>query len=127
MFRQTHPIIGTRDLRRAIEFYVQQLGFQLAFQDNAENPNYVGFRRDQVELHMQFQYEHEMGTIRLRILVYDPDALFAEYQQRGVECSASGIRDTPWGTREFALYDPDRNALAFYRHLTSAEKARQTG
>jgi catechol 2,3-dioxygenase-like lactoylglutathione lyase family enzyme len=125
MFRETHPIIGTRDIQRAIEFYTRQLGFDLAFKDNADSPNYVGFRRDAVELHMQFQYEHEMGTIRLRLLVDDPDGLFGEYRQRGVECSASGIRDTPWGTREFALYDPDRNALTFYRDLTAAEKARQ--
>jgi len=79
--------------------------------------NYVGFRRDAVELHMQFQFEHEMGTIRLRFLVEDPDALFNEYRERGVECSASGIRDTPWATREFALYDLDRNSLTFYRGL----------
>ena len=120
MFKKTHPIIGTRDIKRAIEFYVRQLGFQLAFQDDADTPNYVGFRRDEVELHMQFQYEHEMGTIRLRFLVDDPDALFAEYHERGVECSASGIRDTPWGTREFALYDLDRNSLTFYRDLKKA-------
>jgi hypothetical protein len=69
---------------------------------------------------MQFQFEHEMGIIRLRFLVEDPDALFNEYRQRGVECSPIGIRDTPWGTREFALYDLDRNALTFYRHLTNA-------
>src|SRR3954452_19658028 len=117
MFKETHPIVGTRDIKRAIEFYIQRLGFRLAFGDQADPPNYVGFRRDAVELHMQFQFEHEMGTIRLRFLVDDPDALFAEYQQRGVECSPGGIRDTPWGTREFALYDLDRNALTFYRHL----------
>lgn len=121
MFRRTHPIIGTRDIKRAIEFY-HRLGFQLAFQDNPDAPNYVGFRRDQVELHMQFQYDHEMSTIRLRFLVEDPDALFAEYQQRGIECSTSGICDTPWGTREFALYDVDRNALTFYRDLRNAQK-----
>ena len=126
MFRETHPIIGTRDIQRAIEFYTRQLGFDLAFRDNADSPNYVGFRRDAVEVHMQFQFEHEMGTIRLRFLVEDADALFNEYRQRGVECSPTGIRDTPWGTREFALYDLDRNALTFYRDLTSAEKARQT-
>jgi catechol 2,3-dioxygenase-like lactoylglutathione lyase family enzyme len=126
MFRETHPIIGTRDIQRAIEFYTTQLGFDLAFKDNPDTPNYIGFRRDAVVLHMQFQYEHEMGTIRLRLLVEDADALFDEYRQRGVECSATGIRDTPWGTREFALYDPDRNALTFYRNLTSEEKARQT-
>jgi catechol 2,3-dioxygenase-like lactoylglutathione lyase family enzyme len=121
MFKITHPILGTRDINRAIEFYTQRLGFQLAFGDTTDPPNYVGFRRDAVELHMQFQFEHEMSTIRLRFLVEDPDALFNEYGRRGVECSAAGIRDTPWGTREFALYDLDRNALTFYSHLTRAQ------
>ena len=125
MFRETHPILGTRDIERAMAFYTEKLGFRLAFRDNVDAPNYVGFRRDAVELHMQFQFEHEMGTIRLRLLVEDPDALLSEYRQRGVDCTPNGLRDTPWGTREFALYDLDRNALTFYRNLTSAEKARQ--
>ncbi len=126
MFKETHPILGTRDIRREIDFYTRQLGFKLAFSDKAEPPNYVAFRRDAVELHMQFQFAHEMGTIRLRFLVEDPDALFDEYRQRGVECTPTGVQDTPWGTREFALYDLDRNALTFYRALTSVEKARRS-
>jgi len=124
MIKDTHPILGTQDMQRAIEFYTQQLGFKLVFGDNAEPPNYVGFRRDAVELHMQFQFEHEMGSIRLRFLVEDPDALFDEYRQRGVECAPNKVQDTPWGTREFGLYDLDRNALTFYRNLTGAEKER---
>src|SRR5262252_1698342 len=79
MFKETHPILGTRDIQRGIAFYTRRLGFQLAFGDKADPPNYVGFRRDAVELHMQFQFEHEMGTIRLRFLVEDPDARFNEY------------------------------------------------
>lgn len=126
MFVKTQPIVGTRDIKRAIEFYTRRLGFQLAFGDQTDPPNYVGFRRDAVELHMQFQFEHEMSRIRLRFLVDDPDALFEEYQQRGVECSAGGIRDTPWSTREFALYDMDRNALTFYRHLKSPKNEQPT-
>ena len=125
MFKMTYPILGTRDINRAIEFYTQRLGFQLAFADSTDPPNYVGFRRDAVELHMQFQFEHEMSAIRLRFVVEDPDALFNEYGQRGVECSADGVRDTPWGTREFALYDLDRNALTFYNHLTSTKNVHQ--
>jgi hypothetical protein len=66
--------------------------FELAFgaeggEADAEHPNYVVYRRDTVYLHMQFQYPHEMGTIRLRFLVEDPDALYAEYRERGVEWS----------------------------------------
>ena len=123
MFKATHPILGTRDINQAIEFYTQQLGFILAFRDQADPPNYVGLRRDAVELHMQLQFEYEMATIRLRFLVQDPDALYDEYRRRGVECTPNSVRDTPWETREFALYDLDRNALTFYRALTSAEKA----
>jgi catechol 2,3-dioxygenase-like lactoylglutathione lyase family enzyme len=125
VFKETHPIIGTRDIQRAIEFYTKRLGFQFAIKDKAEQTNYVGFRRDAVELHMQFQFEHEMGTIRLRFLVEDPDALFDEYRERDVECTTNGAHDTPWGTREFALYDLDRNALTFYRNLTPPEGGRQ--
>jgi catechol 2,3-dioxygenase-like lactoylglutathione lyase family enzyme len=80
MFKETHPIVGTQDIQRAIAFYTQQLGFKLAFGDKADPPNYVGFRRDAVELHMQFQFAHEMGIIRLRFLVEDPDALFNEFR-----------------------------------------------
>lgn len=97
MFKETHPILGTREIERAIGFYTKQLGFKLAFGDSSKPPNYVGFRRDSVVLHMQFQFEHEMGVIRLRILVEDPDALFSEYRQRGVECTSTGVRDTSWG------------------------------
>ena len=120
MFKETHPILGTRNIQLAIDYYTHQLGFVLAFGDKAEPSNYVGFRRDAVELHMQFQFEHEMSTMRLRLLVSDPNALFHEYEQRGVECSPNGVRDTPWGTREFSLYDLDRNALTFYRRLEQA-------
>jgi hypothetical protein len=38
VFKETHPILGTRDIQRAIEFYIQKLGFYLAFRDNADSP-----------------------------------------------------------------------------------------
>src|SRR4051812_35667842 len=108
VFRQVQPILGTRDVETAIRFYVDRLGFTLAFRDGSVPTNYLGLRRDAVELHMQFQYEHEMGTTRLRIVVDDPDALFEEFKGTGVLSGNTRLADTPWGTREFALYDPDR-------------------
>jgi uncharacterized glyoxalase superfamily protein PhnB len=68
---------------------------------------------------MQFQDPHEMQTTRLRIVVDDPDALYEQYKARDVFHKVTKLADTPWGTREFAIYDPDGNALTFYRHLTT--------
>jgi catechol 2,3-dioxygenase-like lactoylglutathione lyase family enzyme len=116
-FSQVQPILGTRDVARAVRFYVDRLGFTLAFGVPTNEGNYVGLRRGGAELHMQFQYEHEMGTTRLRIVVDDPDALYAEYKDKDVFHERTRLADTPWGTREFAIYDPDGNSLTFYRHL----------
>jgi catechol 2,3-dioxygenase-like lactoylglutathione lyase family enzyme len=120
MFRAVHPILGTRDLERALAFYIEQLGFELAFRDRSAPNNYAAVRREGVELHMQWQDENEMSTIRLRFQVEDPDMLEREYGQRLVPIH-NPLKSTPWGTREFALYDPDRNALTFYRDLRQDE------
>ncbi len=81
-FSQVQPILGTRDVAKAVSFYIERLGFTLAFGVPTNEGNYVGLRRDRVELQMQFQYEHEMGTTRLRIVVDDPDALYEEYKNK---------------------------------------------
>jgi catechol 2,3-dioxygenase-like lactoylglutathione lyase family enzyme len=114
MLSQVQPILGTRDFAKGVAFYTSQLGFTLLF---SHDNNYAGFRRDSVELHMQFQYEHEMQTTRLRFVVDDPDALFAEFEPLGVFHDRTHLADTSWGTREFSFYDPDGNGLTFYRHL----------
>jgi catechol 2,3-dioxygenase-like lactoylglutathione lyase family enzyme len=118
MFKAIHPILGTRDLQKAIDFYTDRLGFKLAFGDAS---NYAGLRRDAAEVHIQFQYEHEMSTTRLRVFVDDPDALYEEYKPKEVFHEGTHLASTSWGTREFAIYDLDRNALTFYRNLTKAE------
>lgn len=119
-FQDVQPIIGARDLEASIKFYVNQLGFTLAFRDGSTPTNYVGLQRGSVELHMQFQHEHEMSTLRLRIRVEDPDVLCREYQTKGV-LVAAGLENKPWGTREFAVLDPDGNTLAFYRLLRAGD------
>jgi catechol 2,3-dioxygenase-like lactoylglutathione lyase family enzyme len=122
-FNVVHPILGTRDIEKALAFYTEKLGFILAFRDGATPTNYAGLKRDNIELHFQFQYEHEMSTTRLRFLIADPDALFAEYQHKGIIPEGKIIANTPWRTREFAFYDPDGNGLTFYRDLTKGEMA----
>ncbi len=53
----------------------------------------------------------------IRFLVADVDALHDELKSKGVFHKNTALRDTPWGTREFAFYDLDQNGLTFYRDL----------
>ena len=81
---------------------------------------YAGVGRDGIELHLQWHDPEEWKAVErpsLRILVDDVDALFEEYRTKGVFHDATALRDTPWGTREFAFYDPYQNGLTFYRDL----------
>jgi predicted kinase len=44
MFDETHPILGTRDVRRAIDFYTRQLAFELLFAASPARPTVLATR-----------------------------------------------------------------------------------
>ena len=121
-FNDLVPIFDVRDIEQALRYYVERLGFQVAFRYAEDPSNYAGVYRDGVCLHMQWQHhEHfENGTagrVRVRIMVDDPDALFEEYRRSGALDDNTQVRDTDWGTREFGFRDPDGNGLIFCRDL----------
>ncbi len=116
------PVLPARDVGEALQFYVERLGFEVSFKDSDDKPTYAGVRRGGVRLHLQFQFEKDFqagtaGQCMLRFLVDDPDALFEEYKDKGVFHERTKLRDTPWGTREFAFWDLNKNGLTFMRDL----------
>jgi catechol 2,3-dioxygenase-like lactoylglutathione lyase family enzyme len=116
------PVLPARDVTEAVRFYVDRLGFELVFQDSEERPQYAGLRRGAVELHLQFQFESDFeagsaGQCMLRLVVDNPDLLFAEYKEKGVFHEGTQLGDTSWGTREFAFWDLNHNGLTFMRDL----------
>ena len=119
MFLQVHPVLSVRDVRVTARFFCENLGFKPLFADDDTNPRYAGVGRDGVGVHLQWHGEDEwkegLCGAAYRFLVEDPDALFTELQQAGALPKGKKVEDTPWGTREFGLYDPDQNALFFYR------------
>ena len=119
-FKEVNPILPVRDLEKSIRYSVDCLGFRLALRDRSGPDNYAGVRRDTVELHLQRHAENEMpqrATLMLRIIVDDPDVLYEEYKSKIVFGQHNPLRDTPWGTREFAFFEPDGTGLTFYRDL----------
>jgi catechol 2,3-dioxygenase-like lactoylglutathione lyase family enzyme len=116
-FLQVQPVLGVQDVAASVDWYTGRLGFTLAFHA-PEHPAYAVLTRDDVELHLQWHDPTEWGNgdrPMLRFLVADVDAVHAEFAPKGVFHDRTALRDTPWGTRELAFYDPDRNGLTFYR------------
>jgi uncharacterized glyoxalase superfamily protein PhnB len=121
ILQSVHPVLGAREVSAAARWYVERLGFTLSFDDQTNPIRYAGIRRDGVELHLQWQDESYFpapgeDAPAYRFHVDDPDAYCAECIQRGLKPTAA-LRDTPWGTREWGVYDPNGHALHFYRPL----------
>lgn len=119
-FQNINPVVPAKDVAEAIDFYTNKLGFKLVFADSEKNPTYAGVKRDGVELHLQCHDAKgfdSVGKLALRFVIEDVDTLFEEYK----DFDLSGIDEKPietaWGTYEFSFYDPNNNALFFYRDL----------
>jgi catechol 2,3-dioxygenase-like lactoylglutathione lyase family enzyme len=121
--RRLFPVLPVRVMSESLRFYTQQLGFQVGFGDVSQpEPNYIGLRRDDVEIHLQFQFEEDFkkgtaGVAFIRVEVDDPDALYEEFKGKGVIPAGKAVSDTSWGTREFGFFDPNGNGLTFQRDL----------
>ena len=127
MFVSVQPVLMSRDVAFSVRFY-ERLGFSLTFEDDPRNPKYAAVVRDQVELHLQWQHESQWAAPvdrpTYRFVVRDVDVLYAALRESGVLHEQPPSQspwlipgDTPWGTREFHLLDPDGNGLQFYRAL----------
>lgn len=118
---QIHPVLPVQDVLAALFFYVNKLGFKIAFADDDKNPTYAGIRRDHIEIHLQWhdtkEWEQSVNRPMLRIVTQYVDKLFEEYKEKEVFHKSTMIRETPWKTREFAFYDLYKNGLTFYESL----------
>lgn len=67
----------------------------------------VAFYRDRLGFHVD--------RPNYRFPLRDPDQLFEELRPQLAQVDHTPCADTPWGTRELHLRDPDGNGLQFYR------------
>ena len=116
-----HPVLPVKNVTEAINFYVDKLGFTLNFKDLDNDPKYGGVGRDGIEIHLQWHddKEWEAGIDRpmLRIKTKNIEGLYHDYKSKAVFHKNTSLKETPWGTREFAFYDLYRNGLTFYCDL----------
>ena len=116
-----HPVIPARNMTESLAFYVDRLGFTTVFDDAAQpgDPvSYAGITRDGLTLHLQAMVPGQSDAMPLiRIRVSGIEALHEEFDAQGIVAESGQLRTTPWGTREFGLYDPNGAGLVYYQDL----------
>ena len=112
LLRSAVPVLPTTAISQAITFY-EQLGFQTLHQDT----DYAIFTRDVVELHVWRCTEPSLaGNSSCRINVTNIQALYQEYQAKGLLEPHAAVNVKPWGAKEFVVFDPDRVLLTFVEY-----------
>jgi uncharacterized glyoxalase superfamily protein PhnB len=118
MLKAAVPQIHVSTSAAAKLFYTDKLGFSCVNSwrpdETKDDPCYMAFVRDGVWLQVT-SYRGTMGTC-VYVYVDDVDALYAELVAKGVE-QLDPVQDQVWGTREFAVTDPDNNTLRFGQEI----------
>ena len=121
-----YPFFIVNNLAESIDFYNEKLGFETDLLIPEEDPFFGIVCRDNVRILLKHITEHihpvpnhtrhEWARWDAFILVSDPDALFAEYQARGLAFHET-LADTSDGLRAFELKDHDGYVLCFGKSL----------
>lgn len=111
------PILRSFDEARAKAFYIDFLGFELAFEHRFEPglPLYMGLRRGGCTLHVSEHYGDATPGAAVRIPVDDVIAYMELLRgKRFGNASPGAPEEMPWGSLEITITDPAGNRLTFY-------------
>ncbi len=116
--KDIHPVLPVRNVFESLLYYTDKLGFNVVFADDEKNPMYAGISKDDIEIHLQWhdsaEWEDNKDRPMLRFAVENIESLYEEYKLKGIFHNHTALSEKPWGTKEFAFYDPDKNGLTFF-------------
>lgn len=115
-FHSVSPFLATEDLPTTQAFYLDRLGFSLAW-EWGEPTELAAVCRDEVELTLASRADTKPGGIsRLYLHIDGVDSYHAQLQSAGVAITVA-IADRPYGMRDFSVTDPAGNVLCFGQAL----------
>jgi catechol 2,3-dioxygenase-like lactoylglutathione lyase family enzyme len=104
-FTGATPILRVADFDASVAYYVDALGFSLAWSDG----QFGCVRRGDVDLMLCQGSQGHPGTW-VYVSVSDADALYQEVRGRGARVRHPPV-NFPWGARELHLFDLDGHVL----------------
>jgi catechol 2,3-dioxygenase-like lactoylglutathione lyase family enzyme len=116
------PFFIVSNVAQSISFYRDKLGFETWYQEPGDDLFFAIVGRDGAQLFVKAGYAPPLPNPQRHpdmrwdayVLTPDPDALAAEFADRGVAFNIP-LKDTNDGLRGFELKDPDGYVLFFGR------------
>jgi catechol 2,3-dioxygenase-like lactoylglutathione lyase family enzyme len=117
---QQFPALTVSDVRQAVDFYINKLGFTLGFTWE-DPPTFAGVKLDKVSVHLQQGTPNPQG-IEVSFLVGDADELHEFHRANGVTV-VTPPGDRPYGLRDYSVRDLYGYELIFGHYLMPTEPA----
>jgi catechol 2,3-dioxygenase-like lactoylglutathione lyase family enzyme len=115
------PILRIFDRAKAVEFYVDYLGFSLDWEHGHadHSPLYAQVSRGRAVLHLSEHHGDASPGGAALVPVSDVAVLHAELHARLYDYAHPGIRQEDWG-RVMVVIDPFHNRLVFHQPMAAA-------
>ena len=109
------PVLRIFDISKALEFYVDWLGFKVdwAYPNLKESPVFIQISRDQVALHLSKHHGDCCPGALVGIFTPNLDEYLEELRSRPYTYYNPEIEVTPWSLRQMMITDPFGNRLNF--------------
>jgi uncharacterized glyoxalase superfamily protein PhnB len=119
-FNSVIPILRMLDETKAREFYIDYLGFTVAFEArfNENAPLFMAIRRGNVTLFLSEHHGDGSPGSHICVEMSGVRELHAELKAKRYKYMNPGIVEQEWGTREMTVYDPFNNHVTFREPLS---------
>jgi len=113
------PVLRCGHIGPSVEFYTKVLDFGRISHADLSDPCHVVLRRAGDVLYLSSHAGDGPFGVRVVVVTEDVDVLFKKFIARGLVPPKRdspihhGPTDQTWGTREFAVDDPDGNMIVF--------------
>jgi Glyoxalase superfamily protein len=106
------PVLASLDIERSAEFFATKLGFDKVHVAQGE---YGIVSNGPVEIHFWACADRQIAAATgCRVQVQAIEALHTKCVGQAIVHPNGPLASKPWGTKEFAILDPDGNLVTFY-------------
>ncbi|MBN8570923.1 MAG: VOC family protein [Ignavibacteria bacterium] len=116
------PIFRIFDYNKAVEFYVDFLGFKIDWEnrgDDGKAPVYMQVSRGDVTLHLSEHHGDASPGSNIFVEYKDVMEYNKELVDKKYKYNRPGVDEMPWGALEMKVHDPFGNRISFNQYLDS--------